>query len=111
MIEELVDEGHELPGRITDTPDTVADLPGVMETLGKLEPGAIVNEEGIAKMFDRHPTSVKRAVHRGELPPPTRLFGSNTWTAGVLIQHIEARLAEALKEHDDTILRLERLSP
>ena len=66
--------------------------------LGELGPGALITEEGMSNLFDRNPTSVKRAVERGELPPPCRLFGSNAWTARSVIDHIENRLAEAAKE-------------
>ena len=50
-------------------------LPGVIALLGELKPGAVITEEGVARLFGRHATSVKRAVQRGELPPPCRLFG------------------------------------
>jgi hypothetical protein len=73
-------------------------LPGIVAALGELKPGAIVTEEGVARLFKRHITSVKRAVQRGELPPPCRLFGANVWTAGALVQHIESRLEHAAKE-------------
>ena len=68
---------------------------GVIAELGELGAGAVVTEHGLAALFGRHQSSVKRAVERGELPPPIRLFGQNTWTAGVLVQHLEDRLREA----------------
>ncbi len=67
-------------------------LPGVIGALGKLTPNSIVSEEGAANMFGRHLVSIKRAVKRGELPPPTKLFGSKVWTVGALVKHIENRL-------------------
>ena len=88
----------------TDTPpeeegrDETVQLPGVIAALGELQPGAVVTEEGVARLFGRCPTSVKRAVARGELPPPTRIFGSSAWTVGVLVGHIENRLKEAAAE-------------
>ena len=86
-------------------------LPGVIAELGELQPGAVVTEEGIARLFDRCPTSVKRAVERGELPPPIRLFGGNAWTAGVLVAHFEQRLAEAASEKAQVEEKIRRLSP
>jgi hypothetical protein len=74
------------------------DFPGVVRELGELGPSAIITEDGLARLFGRHISSVKRAVQRGELPPPTRLFGGNAWTVGVLIRHIETRLEDAAKE-------------
>jgi hypothetical protein len=57
-------------------------------------------EQGLAVLFGRHESSVKRAVERGELPQPVRLFGQNAWTAGVLVKHLEARLEQAAREAD-----------
>ena len=51
------------------------ELPGIIAILGELKPGAIITEEGAAHLFGRHVASVKRAVQRGELPPPSPLRG------------------------------------
>ncbi len=87
------------------------EMPGVIAILGELKPGAILTEAGLARLFSRHASSVKRAVRRGELPPPCRLFGSNAWTAGALVQHIEQRLEAAAKEASRMAQKLARLSP
>ncbi|ETW92727.1 MAG: hypothetical protein ETSY2_52740 [Candidatus Entotheonella gemina] len=86
-------------------------LPGVIAELGELKPGSIITEEGIAKLFQRHVVSVKRAVQRGELPPPCKLFGANVWTVGTLIRYIETRLEQASDEAEHTAKRLAKLSP
>ena len=91
--------------------DDELDTPGIIAILGDLKSGAVVTEVGVANMFRRHVTSVKRAVQRGELPPPTRLFGQNSWTVGALIRHIELRLEMVAKEADLTGQRIEALSP
>ena len=101
-------EGLLSPGENDDEPRR---LPGVIAELGELQPGAIVTEEGLARLFSRHPTSVKRAVQRGELPPPCRMFGNNTWTVGSLIRHVEGRLDEAAKEAEQMAQKIRRLSP
>jgi hypothetical protein len=85
-------------------------LPGIVTALGELKPGAIVTEEGVARLFNRHASSVKRAIQRGELPPPCRLFGANVWTAGALVQHIENRPEQAAKEAERTARRIGDLS-
>jgi len=97
-------------------PDLVAEAEetgktGVIAELGALGPGAVITEEGIARLFDRHPASVKRAVERGELPPPCRLFGKNAWTVGVLIRHIEDRLTRAANDAEQLSKKIARLSP
>jgi hypothetical protein len=86
-------------------------LPGIIAVLGELKSGSIITEEGVATLFRRHPVSVKRAVQRGELPHPTRLFGQNAWTVGALIRHIEGRLERAAKEAERTARRVANLSP
>lgn len=91
--------------------DDVGDLPGIISALGQLGAGAVITEEGMAHLFHRHPASVKRAVQRGELPPPCRMFGNNAWTAGILVQHIEQRLEAAAAERERIEQKIARLSP
>jgi hypothetical protein len=85
-------------------------LLGIVAVLGELKPAAIISEEGVARLFNRHVASVKRAIQRGELPPPTRLFGQNVWTVGALIRHIETRLDQAAKDAERTAHRIATLS-
>ena len=68
---------------------------GITKELGELPPGAVISEQGLAKIFDRHKVSVKRAVERGELPPSIKLFGEPVWTAGALLEHLSKRLDDA----------------
>jgi len=82
-------------------------LPGIIATLATLHPSAIVTEAGIAHLFNRHLVSVKRAVERGELPPPCHLFGAKVWTAGILIRHIEYRLEQAARDAEKDIKRIQ----
>jgi hypothetical protein len=98
-------------GEGLESPDAKPDLPGVYAALGALPGGAIVFEEGLAKMLHKHPVSIKRAVARGELPRPMRLFGKPAWTAGALVRHLEAKLAEAAREAEQERGRLAKLSP
>jgi hypothetical protein len=90
-------------------------MPGVIAALGELGSGAVITEQGLCALFDRHGTSVKRAVDRGELPPPIRLFGQNSWTAGVLIRHLESRLQDAAEQAErdahDVASKMIELSP
>jgi hypothetical protein len=93
--------------------DSMADpnsLPGVIAALAALHPSTIVTEEGMAHLFNRHMVSVKRAVERGELPPPCHLFGARVWTAGILIRHIERRLEQAAREAEKDAKRIQSYS-
>jgi hypothetical protein len=85
-------------------------LLGIIAVLGELKPAAIITEEGVARLFNRHVASVKRAVQRGELPPSTRLFGQNVWTVGTLIRHIESRLDQAAKDVERTAQKIATFS-
>jgi hypothetical protein len=84
---------------------------GIVSELGKLGSGAVISEQALARIFHRHPVSIKRAVARGELPPPTRLLGGPVWTVGALIRHIEERLAKAQREQEKLARKVEELSP
>ncbi|MCY3018631.1 MAG: hypothetical protein NTW87_06325 [Planctomycetota bacterium] len=95
----------------TPVETVAADLPGVFATIGALPAGAIVTEDALAKLFDRHPASIKRAVARGELPAPARLLGGNAWTAGAIVRHVERRMEAAAKELESTARRVEALRP
>lgn len=84
---------------------------GVVRDLGDLPPGAIVTEEGLARIFRRHHVSIKRAVQRGELPPSVRLFGVPVWTVDAIRQHLRQRLEKALKENEQMARKSVKLSP
>ncbi|PON12284.1 hypothetical protein C2W62_40420 [Candidatus Entotheonella serta] len=86
-------------------------LPGIIVELGRLGTNALISEGGLAHLFNRHVVSVKRAIGRGELPPPCKLFGANVWTVGVIIKHIESRLEMASQEAEAQAKRFKNLSP
>lgn len=101
---------NEEPEAMTETVE-VGSSGGIVRELGDLPPGAIIEEDAVARMFGRHAVSVKRAVERGELPPPVRMFGKPCWTVRVILDHIEARLDAAKREADKDVTRIARLSP
>lgn len=80
---------------------------GIVSQLGELPSGSIINEEALAKMFGRCQVSIKRAVQRGELPPPVKLLGMPVWTAGKLLDYINERLDAAQKEEERTRKKFE----
>ena len=84
---------------------------GVIREIGDLPPGAVLDVKALAQILHRHPESVRRAVRRGELPRPTRLFSRDVWTVGRILAHIEAREAEAEKQAARERARLARLMP
>lgn len=88
------DREGELPVNGLDEPNDTEQA-GVVRELAELSPQAIITEGGLARIFRRHQVSIKRAVQRGELPPPTRLFGEPVWTVGAIVRHLERRLEEA----------------
>ena len=71
---------------------------GIFAEIGNLPEGALLTEDGLAALLGKGSRdSIKRAVERGELPPPVRLMGKNTWTARAVIQFLEDRLADAAR--------------
>jgi len=83
---------------------------GIIKELGELPPDAVVSEEALAKIFDRHRVSIKRAVERGELPPSVRLFGEPVWTVQALRDHMNQRLEAAKKEAEQVQRRISQFS-
>ncbi len=83
---------------------------GIINELGELPPDTVVSEEALAKMFDRHKVSVKRAIERGELPPSVRMFGEPVWTVRVLREHMAKRLEAAKKEAEQLQRRISQMS-
>jgi len=86
-------------------------LPGVVAELGELGPGAVISEAGLARLFNRHPASIKRAVERGELPRPCKLLGAPTWTVGAIVRHLEQRLAQVQVEAEKLAAKVQKLRP
>ncbi len=84
---------------------------GIIDELGRLPAGALVTEEALARMLGRCVASVKRAVNRGELPPPARLCGECLWTADVLLAHLRRRMEDAAKDAARTRERIAGLRP
>ena len=111
-MDETHDQSEEAALTLMDnhTPED-SNARGIIKELGDLPAGAIVNEEALARIFRRHQVSIKRAVQRGELPPPIRLLGAPVWTVGVILQHLKERLDTAKKEADDTARRFHDLRP
>ena len=97
--------------QVTQREDEIVSLPGVVKELGELGPGAFVTEVGLARLLNRCPTSIKRAVSRGELPPSARLCGGPVWTVGAIIRHIEKRLKVAAREAEKMARKISELSP
>lgn len=84
---------------------------GIVRELGELGPGAVIFEDGLASLLNRHPASIKRAVERGELPRPARLLGKPAWTAGAIIKHLETRQENAAKEQANLDRKIKKLQP
>ncbi|MFC1706981.1 hypothetical protein ACFL59_09205 [Planctomycetota bacterium] len=72
--------------------------PGVYRSFGELSDEDIVDEEGLARIFDKCRKSIKRAVGRGELPAPFRFGGQPTWRVGSIREHFAKAEAKAEKE-------------
>lgn len=82
----------------------------VITDLGKLPPDTLLTELALATMFGLCPISIKRAVERHELPPPTKVCGKPRWTVNSIISHIASQLEAAKNEADKEEKRLSELS-
>ncbi len=83
---------------------------GIIRELGDLPAETVVTEEGLATILGKHRVSIKRAVKRGELPVPVRLFGEPVWTVAALRDHLNRRLEEAKKDAERLARRISQLS-
>ncbi len=82
----------------------------IVKELGELPASSVVTEEALAKLFNRHPVSIKRAVERGELPPAVRLFGKPIWTTQIIRDHLSKRLVQAQKEAESLERKISQYS-
>jgi len=80
-----------------------------IDELARWPAGTLLDEQRLADVFDCHTATVKRAVKRGELPAPVRMFGRPCWTAGAIIRHVEARLEAAQQEAEREAARLGKI--
>ena len=78
----------------------------IISALAELPADTLIAEKALANIFSCSTTTIKRAVDRGELPKPVRMFGKPSWTAGGILRHVNARLETAQKQHDDEMQRL-----
>ena len=83
---------------------------GIIRELGELPSGAVITEQGLAKIFNRHKVSIKRAVERGELLPSVRLFGEPIWTISALLEHLSRRLEKARVESEKLSQKINEFS-
>ena len=83
---------------------------GVIRALAELPPDALIDEQALARIFGRCQTSVRRAVRRGELPRPVKMFGRPTWTARAVLDHIGKRLEAKKQEAQRLERRISQLS-
>lgn len=83
----------------------------IVEELGELSPGTVIDKKALAKIFNRCTTSVDRAIERGELPAPVKILGKPRWTVKSILDYIGDRLRTAQEEAEKEKLRLARISP
>ncbi len=90
--------------------DRTMDDTGVITVLAEMPADTLIDEVRLARIFNRHPVSIKRAIQRGELPPGVRLLGKPTWTAGVVLDHMRRRLDKAKENAERLERRIAELS-
>lgn len=83
----------------------------LLTELAALPPGAMVDEQRLARLLGVTDRTVRRMVRRGELPPPVRLGGRAVWLAGRVLAHVERRAEEAARRAEKEARRIAALSP
>src|SRR4029450_5744974 len=92
-------------------PQEVEPVVAFLTALSALPSETLISESQLAQMAGRHVTSIKRAIQRGELPPPVPLLGENVWTVGAIRAHIGARLGAERRAAAQTASRIQRFRP
>lgn len=105
------DQHHDEPASPPNRDNGAVDPEGVLTLLGRLPPGTLITEEALARLVSKCTKSIKRAVHRGELPPSVKVMGKPSWTVGSILRHIEERLQRAAKQAERHARRLADLTP
>jgi predicted DNA-binding transcriptional regulator AlpA len=108
-VEARKEQGTERPAPPEIEPHT-PDTPGVIDALARYPGNTIFTLEAVARIFGRSPKSIYRATRAGQLPPPVRLFGRASWTAGSILTHLQNRLEQAQRQADKEARRLAQLS-
>jgi hypothetical protein len=81
----------------------------IVQAIGEMPPDTIVTEDGLAKLFCRHPVSIRRSVQRGELPAAIRLMGKPVWTVRAIREHLAGRLDQAKIAREKLEQKINRL--
>ena len=110
LVETRAVERRERTRMETDRQEDRNSSLGIIRRFGDLPPDTILSEEALAKLFNRHRVSIKRAVSRGELPPSVRLFGEPVWTVQALRDHMNRRLQAAKNEAEQLAKRISQNS-
>jgi len=111
LHEKDVDAGAGQPALALEPEPADMQPPGLCtERLAALPPGTILDEAELARIFNCSRATIKRAVQRGELPAPCRMFGRPVLTAGRILEHVAARLAAAQREAEKENARIARLT-
>ena len=95
---------------MNDADRNADDSDAILVALGDLGEKTLISESALAGIFSRHPQTIRRAVERGELPPPTKLLGKPVWTVAAILRHVEERLAVAAQERaefDNKVTKLQ----
>ena len=72
-------------------------LAGAYSALGQLSPETPLGVKALAELFGWSTRTVHRAVQSGDLPPPFKLMGRNTWLAKTILEDSEARQEGAVR--------------
>jgi predicted DNA-binding transcriptional regulator AlpA len=81
----------------------------MFDYFAKHPPETIITLREVAQVFKKSPQSIKRAVQRGELPPPVKFLGMDSWTVGAILKFLDSRLEMAKVEETNNQIRLKAI--
>ena len=85
-------------------------FPAIYGRLNDLKPFDLLTYDGMRDLFQcESDKTIERAVDRGELPLPIKLFGNHIWLAATLLNHLEGRAKSVIDEHNDAQNKVKHL--
>jgi len=94
---------------VLNPPGQVGDQGTLIDELANLQADTILDEHRLASILGVAPKTVKRMVHRGELPAGVVLGKRTVWFAGRVLGHIHDRAERAEQDAEKERKRLRGL--
>jgi hypothetical protein len=80
---------------------------GACTEIASMPPNSHLDVVALASILGRCKKSIQRAVRRGELPAPFTFMGRHVWLAGKIVDHLQKRQDDALRQAERRARKIE----